>query len=290
MTTEPDRGVIVASLNLHCGRNRVGAPFSVAAANRELSADIIVAQENWRPKGDDSVARRAAVGSEYREVVEVEAVRDTSLHNLGVVADVAADEAGSWGLAVLSRLPVISYQTVSLGSAAGDFAERVAQVVEVGVLNRPFVRVVNVHITHRLCHGPGQLLRLLRSLPDDRMPTVIAGDLNMCRPTIYLARDYRAAVRGRTWPAGHPALQLDHVLVSGGIRVAERRINSGVGSDHLPVRVALRIPRTNGARRGGEDEATGPAQSEAPRPHGRGWRRGGTAMSASGVLGGRLKI
>jgi len=65
---------------------------------------------------------------------------------------------------------------------------------------------------------------------------VIAGDFNMCRPTVYLARPYRPVVRGRTWPAWRPLAQVDHVLAGGDVGIAEGSVPPAIGSDHLPVR------------------------------------------------------
>ncbi|MGO9083348.1 MAG: endonuclease/exonuclease/phosphatase family protein [Streptosporangiaceae bacterium] len=142
---------------------------------------------------------------------------------------------------------MIGHENVWLGRAPGDMGRRAAQITEIGVGARSVVRVVNVHVTHRLRYGPGQLRCLLRAIDAGHTPTVIAGDFNMSRPMIYLARSYRPAVRGRTWPAKCPVVQLDHVLVSQGIRVVDRQVVHAAGSDHLPVRVALRVARGHAA-------------------------------------------
>ncbi|GGQ84354.1 endonuclease/exonuclease/phosphatase family protein [Couchioplanes azureus] len=225
----------LASLNLHCGLDHRGAPFSVKQAIAALDTDVIVAQENWRAHGSVSLAASAAADCGYPSFTELDLVPDTPLADLEVVSGTAPDEKGAWGLAVLSRVPWTRHLTVPIGAAPGDVVgERSAQVIEF-----PGLRIVNVHLTHRLLHGPAQLRRLLAVLRADVMPTVIAGDLNMCRPTVYLARGFRPAARGRTWPAHLPLAQLDHVLAGDGVRVTNAMVGPGVGSDHLPVRATI---------------------------------------------------
>jgi endonuclease/exonuclease/phosphatase family metal-dependent hydrolase len=238
----------VASLNLHGGRDNTGTPYSVPAAVRLLSADVVVLQENWRPRNADSLARRAAAECGYYEVAELDVLNETTLYDLGVTCDASAHESGAWGLAMLSRVPMVGREELWLGTAPGDMSARAAQIVEVGECGGAALRLVNVHLTNRLRYGPGQLRRLLRTVAPQRVPTVLVGDFNMCRPAIYMARGYRAAIRGRTWPARRPAAQLDHVLVGPGIDVVRAQVEPAVGSDHLPVRVVLHVPHSESAQ------------------------------------------
>jgi endonuclease/exonuclease/phosphatase family metal-dependent hydrolase len=146
------------------------------------------------------------------------------------------DQTGSLGLAILSRVPWREYRLLGLGGPAGDRGgERLAQIVELTLDGHEAVRVVNTHLTYRLAYGPGQLLRLIRGLGPG-VPTVIGGDLNMCRPTIGLAAPYRTAVRGRTWPAHRPVAQIDHLLAGPGVEVLRPEVLPDAGSDHRPVR------------------------------------------------------
>jgi endonuclease/exonuclease/phosphatase family metal-dependent hydrolase len=229
----------LGSLNLHCGRDVLGRPYSVAAAVRSLATDVVVLQENWRPAGSVSIVSDIATELGYHKPIELDVFAETSLRGLGIHTDTHHDEHGSMGLAILTRVPVTVLDHVALGQAVRDHGERMAQVVLVGERPGPVVRLVNTHLTHRLAYGPGQLRRLVAAVPGRARPTVIAGDFNMFRPTIRLAGGYRAAVRGRTWPAMRPAFQIDHVLVSRGIRTSGAQIGDPVGSDHLPLRVTI---------------------------------------------------
>jgi endonuclease/exonuclease/phosphatase family metal-dependent hydrolase len=238
----------VGSLNLRCGRC-LDEPYPVVAAAQAAEADVLLVQENWRPQGSPSLAQQVGEALSYDSVLELDLLSQTSLHALGVVRDMMASEDGAWGIALLSRLPLVRREQVGLGTAPGDLAARSAQVVDlVGSDARRWARIVNVHLTHRLHHGLGQLRRLLQALPDDDVPTVVAGDLNMCRPTVYLARPFRPGIRGRTWPAKRPVVQIDHLLVSRAVAVSHQRIGPSVGSDHLPIRAVLAVEKAAEAR------------------------------------------
>jgi len=236
-------GLSLASLNIHCGRDRHGKPYSVAAAIRRLDADVVVVQENWRSEASShSIAGAIAADAGY-EVTELNLLKGTSLHDLGVARDAELNEGGAYSLAVASRLPVIATSHVVLPMVDGDVCARAAQVVVVDCPGASPVRIVNTHLTHHVLRSPGQLRCLARAIDAEPvgMPTVIAGDLNMCRPAIRVARGYRAAVRGRTWPAWRPIAQLDHVLLSDDLAAWEATVLDPVGSDHRPVRVRVRL-------------------------------------------------
>lgn len=225
----------VASINLHCGLDRHGRSFSAKAAIASLGADIILVQENWHPQGTDSLARAAAADCGYPEFTELAMTDDAPLADLEIGCPVP-DETGTWGLAMMSRVPLTGRTPVEIGAAPGDVVgSRQAQVAEAAGL-----RLVNVHLTHRLLHGPAQLRRLVTGLGDGP-PTIIAGDLNMFWPTVLLAGPYRRALRGRTFPAHRPLVQIDHLLAGPGVRIENAQVLPGVGSDHRPLRVDFQV-------------------------------------------------
>jgi endonuclease/exonuclease/phosphatase family metal-dependent hydrolase len=233
-----DRDVVLASLNSHGGRTAAGAPYDLAAACRALAADVITLQECWHSEAaPDPLAPVAAeLGA---RLLRADLLTGVDLRTLGIVSEPGR---GRWGLAVITALPVVSCEVVPLGQARGDVTPRAGQLVTLELPGGARLRVVNTHLTHMLS-SPAQLIRLLRRLlvlPGDT-PTVIAGDLNMPAPVTGLAVDFRPAVKGRTYPAARPLLQLDHVLAGRGVAVAGGEVLPGVGSDHLPVRAHLRL-------------------------------------------------
>jgi endonuclease/exonuclease/phosphatase family metal-dependent hydrolase len=241
--------ISLAALNLHCGLTRHGDPYRVADAIGALDADVVLIQENWRPEGEDSLARRAAAAHAYFHVAEVDLVTGVPLADLRITRGPVPDQVGAWGLAVLSRRPWRSYGTVGLGRAPGDLGgERLAQVLEIAGGEGDELRVVNTHLTYRLAYGPAQLRRLVAALAARPVPTVIGGDLNMCRPVVGLAAPYRPAVRGRTWPAHRPVAQIDHLLAGPGVEVRDATVTAEAGSDHRGLRARVRAGARPGVR------------------------------------------
>ncbi len=226
--------ITLASLNLHGGLTSRGEPFDVAGVCHQLKADVITLQEAWRPEAEPDVVTSvaAALGAEVRHRG---LARNTTRARLGVGADPGA---GSWGLAVLSMVPVIGYQEIELGRAPGDRISRAAQVLTLATPGGTALRVVNTHLTHRYS-SPVQLALLVRRLAGSSLPTVVAGDLNMPRLGTRVAGGYRSVVRGRSFPAGRPLVQLDHMLLGGAVSASETEVLEPVGSDHLPIRARL---------------------------------------------------
>ncbi len=233
-----DEPITLASLNLHGGMTARGEPFDVAEACHRLKADVITLQEAWRPDAQPDLVTTVAaeLGAQVRHRG---LARNTNRALLGVGTDTGS---GTWGLAVLSQLPVTGYQEIELGRAPGDRISRAAQVVTLSTPGGAALRVVNTHLTHRFT-SPVQLMLLTRRLAGGpEVATVIVGDLNMPRPGTLAAPRYRATVRGRTYPAGRPWIQLDHLLVCGPVRVSGAEVADPVGSDHLPIRAGLSMP------------------------------------------------
>jgi endonuclease/exonuclease/phosphatase family metal-dependent hydrolase len=233
-----DEPITLASLNLHGGMTARGEPFDVAGACHRLKADVITLQEAWRPDAQPDLVTTVAaeLGAQVRHRG---LARNTNRALLGVGTDTGS---GTWGLAVLSQLPVTGYQEIELGRAPGDRISRAAQVVTLSTPGGAALRVVNTHLTHRFT-SPVQLMLLTRRLAGGPgVATVIVGDLNMPRPATLAAPRYRATVRGRTYPAGRPWIQLDHLLVCGPVRVSGAEVADPVGSDHLPIRAELSVP------------------------------------------------
>jgi endonuclease/exonuclease/phosphatase family metal-dependent hydrolase len=228
--------MILASMNLHGGRRADGTPFDVAAACRQLQADVIVLQEAWWPAGRPDPMTEAAHALGHR-ILRADLVTATDLRSLGIAADVGR---GQWGLAVFTALPVTGYEVADLGPTPAEKVSRAAQLVTVTTPDGVSLRVVNTHLTYRL-FSPVQLVRLTRRLAVSAAPTVIAGDLNMPGPVSGLAVGYSPAVRGRTFPAHRPLLQLDQILTSRAVRAGDGKVLPPAGSDHLPIRACVRV-------------------------------------------------
>jgi endonuclease/exonuclease/phosphatase family metal-dependent hydrolase len=205
-----------------------------------VKADIIALQETWCPDGavDPVVTAAQAIGF---EAVQHTLLAGTTLHHLEVgIPD--RSTIGSFGLALLTTLPLIGVETVDLGMAPGDVVRRSAQVVTVALPGGRALRLANAHLTHRVFASPIQLGRLAGKLSAAPQPAVIIGDLNTLWPLTSIASGYRRAVRGRTWLAHRRVLQLDHILVDRRVGCADGEVLDHVGSDHRPIRTRLYLP------------------------------------------------
>jgi endonuclease/exonuclease/phosphatase family metal-dependent hydrolase len=208
----------------------------------QLDADVICLQENWLADSADIDPLAEAAAKLAATSHRVAMIRPPTLNLAGVPC---RSGPGELAIAALSTLPIADYEVIELGLALADDVPRLAQVLSVRLASGMIARVVNTHLTHRLTSAL-QLRGLQRRLRDgqaqsDLPPTVIAGDLNMPRPFAALSLAFGATVRGKTWPATRPLIQLDHILVSRRFRVLESSVLPSAGSDHLPIRARLGV-------------------------------------------------
>lgn len=233
--------VTIASLNLHGGVSGNGRPFDVAAALTGLDADVIAVQEAWWTADDGADPADATNGTDQvaaaarrlgARLIRTRLSSDMSLADLGIAP---VEDRGNWGIAVISRLPVTGWETLNLGQAPGDLIGRASLICSVTAPSGWQLRLACTHLSPRL-NSPAQLYRLTQHLLRKPAPTVIAGDLNMPRVATWVAGGYAPTVRGRTFPADMPVVQLDHLLASPRVTCLDATVLGPVGSDHLPVR------------------------------------------------------
>lgn len=239
----------IASFNTHFGVDRRGRPFDVVDAIADLGADVVALQEVWQPHGQRSFAAEAGERLGY-------AVHETPLapglitHRQELVKRHEESE-GTWGVAVLSRLPSRTRPTIPLGRIALDRAARIAMPVEIDAPGGdvPLVVVVT-HISHRLFGSPRQIRRVVRAVDPDGEPTVVLGDFNLWGPPVGLlfGAGWTRPVRGRTWPAWRPHSQLDHIICNRAVAAADGEVLPATPSDHRPVRVRVDVAVRGGRR------------------------------------------
>ena len=267
----------LATFNVHCGVDGWGRPFDVVAECDRLDADVVVMQESWAPDGDGlSTAAIVADRLGYQVIEEGLA------HGRLASPDPSADDrwgpglreshhtlrldddhrrrvrraeqsrpftSGTWGIALLTRVPVTELSVLSLGQLRRDPARRAAIICTTSVGDRPLT-IVGTHMSHLLHRSPVQYRRLVALLPETGTAAVVAGDMNLWGPLVAaLLPRWRRAMIGRTWPSGRPHSQLDHVLVSSPVSVLDARIADRSGSDHRPVRVTLALSSPTPERR-----------------------------------------
>jgi len=262
----------VATFNLHAGVDGWGRRYDVVSSCARLDADVLVLQETWNPAGGEGLAAEvaAALGYQVHEVPLSDAIlleevkapgtrwgphRGDPLHARRLwVADSedlsrlrrrrwgSRAQSGSWGIAVLTRLPVRRVEVIELGRLRRDRSmRRAAILVEVDVGSYP-VTVVGTHLAHFTHGSASHLQRLRRRLPAPRERGVLAGDMNFWGPPLSLALPgWRRAVRARTYPSWHAHSQVDHIFVTRAVEVLSGEMLQVGDSDHRPIRARLGI-------------------------------------------------
>jgi endonuclease/exonuclease/phosphatase family metal-dependent hydrolase len=263
------------NFNVHAGVDGWGRPFDVVAACSGFHADVLVLEESWCPDGEKSTAAEVAAALGYAYVEHPLAdgrragphpdadhrwMRPLDWRGAGhaiyldshrrfprrvtTTSRFTTATPGNWGLAVLTRFPLLGHEVIDLGRLRRDRARRVAIVVRVEVDGRPLT-VVGTHMSHLSYGSPIQFRRLHRSLVPavGDGPALLVGDMNLWGPPLVaLLPGWRRAVKAKTWPAWRPHSQVDHVLLSGAVEGLGGRALPMAGSDHRPVevRIALR--------------------------------------------------
>jgi endonuclease/exonuclease/phosphatase family metal-dependent hydrolase len=265
---------VVGTFNVHAGVDGWGRPYDVVGACRAIDADVLVLEECWSPEVGLGTADRVAEAMGYT-VLEHALARGRlagpdprattrwmrsfdwrgASHaiyldserpfgsGLRASARYRTAQPGQWGVAVLSRLPVVSERVFELGRLPRDRATRAAIIATVQVGPVP-VNVVGTHMSHITYGAPRHYLRLARHLRAtlDDSPAVLAGDMNLWGPPVaVLLPGWKRALRTKTWPAWRPHSHVDHVLVRGPLEVVETEVLPAAGSDHLPVRARLAL-------------------------------------------------
>jgi endonuclease/exonuclease/phosphatase family metal-dependent hydrolase len=241
--------VRLATFNLLSGRSLTDGrvvPERLAEAARTLAADVVGLQEvdrgQSRSGGADQTEQvaRAMGADHWRFVPAITGTPGASW----CAATEDDDGQPAYGVGLVSRWPVMSWQVVRLpaarvrapvllpGTRRVVWLQDEPRVGVVAVVETP-VGPVTVGTTH-LSFVPGrngaQLRRLAAAMAQLPGPRVLLGDLNLPGPLPRLLTGWRSLARTPTYPAPEPRVQLDHVLASGDLPPV-----TAVQTLHLPV-------------------------------------------------------
>ena len=240
----------LATFNLLNGRSLTDGrvdPDRLRAAVQALDADVLALQEvdleQPRSAGVDQTALAAeAMGAIAHRFVP------TMAGLPGVWTAARGGESGSrYGIALLSRHPVISWDVVPLDAlpvvvplVVGP--RRVALVRDepraavLAKIATPLgaLTVAATHLSFVPGWGVRQLRHVARQLRSRRGPVVLMGDLNTGPRAAARASDLRPLVAGLTFPSNRPVRQLDHVLARG-VVVSTGQVHELPLSDHRAV-------------------------------------------------------
>jgi endonuclease/exonuclease/phosphatase family metal-dependent hydrolase len=224
-----------ATFNILHGRSLTDGTVDLdryAACVRALDADVLALQEVDRDQprshsADLTAVAAAAMGA--GEHVFVAAISGTP--GATWVAATGHEQPGSaaYGIALLSRFPVESWQSVRLPTIPVRFPlwlreprkwivfneePRAAAIARVRTPAGP-VTAVSTHLSFVPGWNVYQLSRLVRDLRAFPDPVVLMGDLNMAGTRPQQVSGYRSLADVPTFPVQAPSRQLDHILLRG---------------------------------------------------------------------------
>jgi endonuclease/exonuclease/phosphatase family metal-dependent hydrolase len=230
--------VRIATFNILHGRSPEDDTVDVdrlAAAVADLDADVLGLQEVDRDQPRSRGADLTSVAAEAMGAVDSQFVAALAGTPGGTWMAATGEEqpgSASYGIALLSRYPVLSWRVVRLpvppsrvpmwfrGSRRPVLVHDEPRVAVAAVIDGPFgeFTVANTHLSFLPGWNVLQLRRLLRSLTGTREPLALIGDLNMEPRRAARVSGLRALASAPTFPVEAPTQQLDHVLVRGDLR------------------------------------------------------------------------
>ena len=248
--------VRIATFNILHGRSLDDGRVDIdrlASAVTSLDADVLGLQEVDRDQPRSLGADLTAVAAEAMGAAEHQFVAALAGTPGGTWrAATGAEQPGSptYGIALLSRYPVISRRVVRLpalragvplwfrGSRRPTWVSDEPRVAVAAVLDGPFgeLTVCTTHLSFLPGWSALQLSRLVRWLAGARQPLVLLGDLNMGPGQAGQVTGLRSAATAPTFPVDGPRRRLDHVLVRGGLRATGPAETPRLPlSDHRPL-------------------------------------------------------
>jgi endonuclease/exonuclease/phosphatase family metal-dependent hydrolase len=251
----------LASFNVLHGRSLADGSASaagLASACASLDADVLGLQEVDRGQersglADQPAAVAGAVGAVDWRFVPTLVGSPGGIWRPASAEEQSASDEAAYGIAMFSRLPVQWWRVLRLpppstrmrapvlvpGTSRWKWISdepRVAICARLSI-GECDVTVATTHLSFIPAWNAWQLRRLVRALRGLPGPYLLMGDLNLPGRLPPLLAGWTPLVRGRTFPAHAPRLQLDHVLASpwsGWSATGERVVELPV-SDHRAV-------------------------------------------------------
>jgi len=252
--------VRIATFNILHGRSPSDDRVDVerlAAAVKDLDADVLGLQEVDRDQPRSMGADLTAVAAEAMGAVDSQFVAALAGTPGGTWMAATGEEqpgSASYGIALLSRYPVVSWRVVRLptlhtrvpmwfrGSRRPVLVTDEPRVAVAAVIDGPFgqMTVANTHVSFVPGWNAIQLRSLVRSLTGTREPLVLMGDLNMEQRRAVQVSGLRPVASAATFPVDEPTQQLDHLLVRGPLQATSRAESHRLPlSDHRALTVGV---------------------------------------------------
>jgi endonuclease/exonuclease/phosphatase family metal-dependent hydrolase len=234
--------------NIHSGQGNLAATADVI---RALSPDLVALQEvdvHWSDRSG-FVDQAAALA----DLLKMQ-VRFAPIYQIAPVHP--SDPQREFGVALLSRLPVISFANRRITRLSTQEIDPRPALMP-GLLEATIdahgtvVRVFNTHLDFRADPAvrAQQVGEILRYIESSALPTILLGDLNATpdapelRPLFARLQDTwpPSPDSGFSYPTEAPRKRIDYILVSRNFRVRTAAVPDAAASDHRPVMVELRI-------------------------------------------------
>lgn len=249
----------VATFNILHGRT-VGAGVNLERLRdcvRRLDPDVLSLQEVDCDQPRSDRADLTAVAAEAMGAVEhrfVAAISGTPGATWMAATGHEQPGTAAYGIALLSRYPVASWQVVRLpripirfpmylpGPNRGIVVDEEPRAAVIAQLRTPMgeLTVANTHLSFVPGWNRRQLRRLIQDLRGFPGPRLLTGDLNMSAQAVRRWSGMRTLAVAKTFPAHTPKRQLDHILTD------DHRLRGGAVeaefmtiSDHRPLVVDL---------------------------------------------------
>jgi endonuclease/exonuclease/phosphatase family metal-dependent hydrolase len=259
----------LATFNILHGRSMADQAVDVdrlATAVATLDADVLALQEVDRDQPRSHLTDLTAVAAEAMQAVShrfVAALSGTPGATWMAATEDDVPGTASYGVALLSRYPVRTWQTLRLprigfrfpmylsGPGKVIMVDEEPRAAVIAHLDTPIgpVIVANTHLSFVPGWSRLQLRRIRRDLAALPDPAILMGDLNMDAPRPTKITGYRSLAACPTFPLEEPDRQLDHILVRGDVGpVIDSRAVRLPLSDHLALVVDLAEPAPRSAR------------------------------------------
>ena len=237
----------VATYNIQAG---AGDLRRIADEIKAMDAELVALQEvdvHWHQRSGF-----ADQATELAGMLGVE-MRFAPIYSL---PGAAGQPAREFGVALLSRLPIVSWSNDSLTrlstQTANPSPSKMPGLLRAVVNFRGTrVTVLTTHLDYR--SDPAvrrtQVAEIVQVLAQSSGPTILAGDLNATPEALELQPLFKRLMDawltsqgpGFTYPASAPTKRIDYVLYSDPFVRVESRVPESAAADHRPVIVSLRL-------------------------------------------------